>query len=119
MRTIDRIEELMTKQGIPRRNIKRTLATICDTSYQAVRDWFNGDTKEISPKHLAAIAVKLNTTTDYLISGEISLKDPAKDAEDRINKLPIDAQLELYEKLGRKIHEKLKQKQDDSSDKDD
>lgn len=118
MRTIDRIEELMTEKGIPKRNIKRTLANVCKTSYQAVRDWFTGATGEISPKHLVAIAKNLNTTTDYLLTGKISIKDPAKDAEDRINNLPIETQLELYEKLGRKIHEKLKQKQGDNSDKD-
>lgn len=112
MNTIDRIEKLLIEKGVPRRKVKRALADVCDVSYQAVRDWFTGSTQKISPDYIALIAKEWKSTTDYLITGDTStLKDPTKDAEDSINKLPLDAQLELYEKLGRVIHEKLKEKQ--------
>lgn len=109
MNTIDRIEKLLIDKGVPRRKIKRALADACDTSYQAVRDWFTGATEKISPKYLAIIAKEWGSTTDYLITGDTSsLKDPTEQIESQINKLPPDKQLELYEMLGRKIHERLK-----------
>lgn len=112
MRTIDRIEELLINKGVPRRKIKRELAVACDVSYQAVRDWFTGDTQKISPDYIAIIANKWDSTTDYLITGDTnSLKDSTQKLEEKINNLPAHVQLELYEKLGRKIHERLKEKQ--------
>lgn len=117
MNTIERIEKLLIEKGVPRRKIKRALADVCNTSYQAVRDWFTGATQKISPDYLALIAKEWGSTTDYLITGNTeSLKDPTEQLEDKINKLPPEKQLELYEKLGRAIHERLKTKKEGPND---
>lgn len=107
METIDRIEKLLKESGIPNRKVKRALSEACAISYQAVRDWFSGSTQKISPDYIAIIAEKWGSSSDYLITGETINSDRLLKM---IDQLSPDMQLDLYEKLGRKIQEKHKHK---------
>lgn len=67
-----RLDELLLKNGIPKRNIKRELANTCSLSYEAIRQWYTGDSKNIRNDNLTAIAKRFNTTTDWILTGKES-----------------------------------------------
>jgi len=50
--------------------MRRALQRTCGISYQAVSQWFTGETSNIKNEHLAAIAQEYNSTLDWLISGK-------------------------------------------------
>lgn len=72
MKTTDRITKLVLarKPDIGVRGFKRDLATTCGVSYEAVRQWFAGDTENIKNENLIAIAEGYDTTVDWLLSGK-------------------------------------------------
>ncbi len=70
MTTIDRIQELLTYRDIPKRGMRRALERTCGISYQAVSQWFTGETSNIKNEHLAAIAQEYGSSLDWLISGK-------------------------------------------------
>jgi phage repressor protein C with HTH and peptisase S24 domain len=72
MKTTDRITKLVLarKPEIGVRGFKRDLATTCGVSYEAVRQWFAGDTENIKNENLIAIAEGYDTTVDWLLSGK-------------------------------------------------
>ncbi len=70
MTTIDRIQELLTYHGIPKRGMRRALERTCGISYQAVSQWFTGETSNIKNEHLAVIAHEYGSSLDWLISGK-------------------------------------------------
>lgn len=70
MSIIKRLDELLLKNGIPKRNIKRELANTCNLSYEAIRQWYTGDSKNIRNDNLTAIAKRFNTTTDWILTGK-------------------------------------------------
>lgn len=51
------------------RGVKRDIANTCKISYEAVRQWFAGDTDNIKNENLSAIADGYDTTVDWLLSG--------------------------------------------------
>lgn len=69
------ITDRMTKLVLARkpetgvRGVKRLIATTCDVSYEAVRQWFAGDTGNIKNHNLLALARGLDTTVDWLLDG--------------------------------------------------
>lgn len=65
-----RLDELLIKNGIPKRSIKRELAAACGLSYEAVRKWYSGQSNNIRNDNLTAIAKKFNTTTDWILTGK-------------------------------------------------
>ncbi|SHM78150.1 Peptidase S24-like [Pseudomonas punonensis] len=58
------------RPGIGTRGVKRDIATTCGISYEAVRQWFAGDTGNIKNENLAALAEGYDTTVDWLLSGK-------------------------------------------------
>jgi len=58
------------RPGIGTRGVKRDIATTCGVSYEAVRQWFAGDTGNIKNENLAALAEGYDTTVDWLLSGK-------------------------------------------------
>lgn len=72
MKTTDRITKLVLarKPDIGVRGFKRDLANTCGVSYEAVRQWFAGDTENIKNENLIAIAEGYDTTVDWLLSGK-------------------------------------------------
>ncbi|VVP34867.1 hypothetical protein PS870_04512 [Pseudomonas fluorescens] len=72
MKTTDRITKLVLarKPEIGVRGFKRDLANTCGVSYEAVRQWFAGDTENIKNENLIAIAEGYDTTVDWLLSGK-------------------------------------------------
>lgn len=70
MTTIDRIQELLEHRNIPKRGMRRALERTCGISYQAVSQWFTGETSNIKNEHLAAIAQEYGSSLDWLISGK-------------------------------------------------
>ncbi len=50
--------------------MRRALQRTCGISYQAVSQWFTGETSNIKNEHLAAIAQEYSSTLDWLISGK-------------------------------------------------
>jgi transcriptional regulator with XRE-family HTH domain len=67
----------MKARGFQDRKIRRALANVCGITYQAVSQWFDDQTKRISPEYLAKIADEYGTSTDWLIS-EVGSMDGAQ-----------------------------------------
>ena len=72
MKTTERITKLVLarKPAIGVRGVKRDIATTCGISYEAVRQWFAGDTENIRNENLVALAEGYDTTVDWLLSGK-------------------------------------------------
>ncbi|KDD65553.1 Cro/Cl family transcriptional regulator [Pseudomonas mandelii PD30] len=72
MKITDRITKLVLarKPELGTRGFKRDIATTCGVSYEAVRQWFAGDTGNIKNENLIAIAEGYDTTVDWLLSGK-------------------------------------------------
>jgi transcriptional regulator with XRE-family HTH domain len=66
---IERIQRLLRARGVAPRSIKPTLARVCGVSYQAVSQWFSGNTANIRTEHLIAIADHFDETLDWLLLG--------------------------------------------------
>lgn len=80
MKTTDRITKLVLtrRPELGVRNVKRDIATTCGISYEAVRQWFAGDTENIKNENLVALADEYDTTVDWLLSGK---GEPPRKAE--------------------------------------
>ncbi|ARD11387.1 MULTISPECIES: LexA family transcriptional regulator [Pseudomonas syringae group genomosp. 2] len=69
------ITDRMTKLVLVRkpetgvRGVKRLISNTCGVSYEAVRQWFAGDTGNIKNEHLLSLARSLDTTVDWLLDG--------------------------------------------------
>lgn len=61
---------LVRKPDTGIRGVKREIAKTCGISYEAVRQWFAGDTTNIKNEHLMAIAEGFDTSVDWLLSGK-------------------------------------------------
>ncbi len=83
MNVIDRIQSLLQARGVPRRSVRRELAKTCEISYEAVRQWFSGDTANIRNEHLVSIARKYKVTVDWLLSGDPSDLNKPDSAQER------------------------------------
>lgn len=72
MKITDRITQLVLarRPAIGSRGVKRDIANTCGVSYEAVRQWFAGDTGNIKNENLAALAEGYDTTVDWLLSGK-------------------------------------------------
>lgn len=72
MKITDRITQLVLarRPTIGSRGVKRDIANTCGVSYEAVRQWFAGDTGNIKNENLAALAEGYDTTVDWLLSGK-------------------------------------------------
>jgi len=72
MKTTDRITKLVLarRPEIGVRNVKRDIANTCGISYEAVRQWFAGDTENIKNENLVALADGYDTTVDWLLGGK-------------------------------------------------
>lgn len=72
MNITDRITKLVLarKPDVGPRGVKRAIANACGISYEAVRQWYAGDTGNIKNENLVAVAEKFDTTVDWLLSGE-------------------------------------------------
>lgn len=72
MKITDRITQLVLarRPNIGSRGVKRDIANTCGVSYEAVRQWFAGDTGNIKNENLAALAEGYDTTVDWLLSGK-------------------------------------------------
>jgi transcriptional regulator with XRE-family HTH domain len=84
MNVIDRIQSLLQARGVPRRSVRRELANTCEISYEAVRQWFSGDTANIRNEHLVSIARKYKVTVDWLLSGDPSELNKPDTAQERV-----------------------------------
>lgn len=71
MNITDRITKLVLtrKPETGARGVKRKISTTCGISYEAVRQWFAGDTGNIKNDNLLAIAQGFDTTVDWLLEG--------------------------------------------------
>ncbi len=68
---------------MPRRSVRRELAKTCEISYEAVRQWFSGDTANIRNEHLVSIARKYKVTVDWLLSGDPADLNKPDSAQER------------------------------------
>lgn len=109
MKTTDRITKLVLarKPEIGTRGVKRDIANTCGISYEAVRQWFAGDTENIRNENLVALAEGYDTTVDWLLSGKGEpprRKDQARQALEESNSTPssaADAVLKMLTKHGK------------------
>lgn len=88
MNITDRLNRLVQarRPDIGARGIKRDLANSCGISYEAVRQWFAGDTGNIKNEHLVSIAQEYETTVDWLLIGE---GDPPTRSADPVTAAPL------------------------------
>lgn len=72
MKTTERITKLVLarRPELGVRNVKRDIANTCGISYEAVRQWFAGDTENIKNENLVALADGYDTTVDWLLAGK-------------------------------------------------
>lgn len=110
MKITDRIQKLVVtrKPDVGPRSFKRDIATTCGVSYEAVRQWFAGDTSNIKNEHLISIAEGYDTSVDWLLSGRGEpprRKDvpPLMDASD--SKSAADIVRQMLEKHGKSLTE--------------
>lgn len=100
MNTAERILKLLKDAGVPERKIRRTLADLCGISYQAVKEWFDGSTRRISPEYLALIADAYGTTLEYLVSGTGT---PNTEASRTTQKTQVDQEIDEFVKNYREL----------------
>lgn len=72
MKITERISKLVLsrKPDVGVRGVKRDIATTCGISYEAVRQWYAGDTENIKNENLISLADGYDTTVDWLLSGK-------------------------------------------------
>lgn len=115
MKTTDRITKLVLarKPEIGVRGFKRDLANTCGVSYEAVRQWFAGDTENIKNENLIAIAEGYDTTVDWLLSGKgepPSRKEGTPLKADVEEKSSADIVRQMLAKHGKNLPEDARQK---------
>ncbi|EIM14230.1 helix-turn-helix transcriptional regulator [Pseudomonas chlororaphis] len=116
MKTTERITKLVMarKPTISVRNVKRDIATTCGISYEAVRQWFAGDTENIKNENLVAISEGYDTTVDWLLSGKGEpprRKGVTTTAEDPVgSSSAADLVQKMLEKHGKGLPEEARQK---------
>lgn len=114
MKITDRIAALVLarKPEVGARGYKRDIATTCGVSYEAVRQWFAGDTGNIKNDNLRAIAEGYDTTVDWLISGKGEpprRSSPQKSAE-QSKQSSADLVQQMLAKHGKNLSDDAKQK---------
>ncbi|MBJ2182399.1 helix-turn-helix domain-containing protein [Pseudomonas veronii] len=114
MKITDRITALVRarKPEVGARGFKRDIATTCGVSYEAVRQWFAGDTGNIKNENLKAIADGYDTTVDWLLSGKGEpprRMTPTRSAEDS-GKSSADIVQQMLAKHGKNLSDAAKQK---------
>lgn len=111
MKITDRIAKLVLarKPEIGPRGFKRDIATTCGVSYEAVRQWFAGDTGNIKNENLVAIAEGYDTTVDWLLSGKGEPPSrKASDAPKAGNYSSADLVKQMVAKHGRGLSEEAR-----------
>lgn len=111
MKITDRISKLVLarKPEIGPRGFKRDIATTCGVSYEAVRQWFAGDTGNIKNENLVAIAEGYDTTVDWLLSGKGEPPSrKAADAPKAGNYSSADLVKQMLAKHGRGLSEEAR-----------
>ena len=111
MKITDRIAKLVLarKPEIGPRGFKRDIATTCGVSYEAVRQWFAGDTGNIKNENLVAIAEGYDTTVDWLLSGKGEPPSrKAADAPKAGNYSSADLVTQMLAKHGRGLSEEAR-----------
>lgn len=116
MKTTDRITKLVLarRPELGVRNVKRDIANTCGISYEAVRQWFAGDTENIKNENLVALADGYDTTVDWLLAGKGEpprRKDaPAPKAEEKQSRSAADLVQQMLAKHGKSLPEEARQK---------
>lgn len=112
MKITDRITKLVLarKPEVGARGFKRDLATTCGVSYEAVRQWFAGDTGNIKNENLSAIAEGYDTTVDWLLSGK---GEPPRRASAKVmepSKSSADLVQQMLDKHGKNLSDDARKK---------
>lgn len=105
MKTTDRITKLVLarRPELGVRSVKRDIANTCGISYEAVRQWFAGDTENIKNENLVSLADGYDTTVDWLLSGK---GEPPRKVEAKTEPSKREPQLSTSADLVRKMLEK-------------
>lgn len=114
MKITDRIAQLILarKPEVGPRGFKRDLANTCGVSYEAVRQWFAGDTANIKNENLIAIAEGYDTTVDWLLSGRG--EPPRRPAPGKAAAEPIKSAADMVQQMlakhGKNLSDDARQK---------
>ena len=114
MKITDRITKLVLarKPEVGARGFKRDIATTCGVSYEAVRQWFAGDTGNIKNENLSAIAEGYDTTVDWLLSGKG--EPPRRSASGKASVEPTKSAADLVQQMlakhGKNLSDDARQK---------
>lgn len=101
---------LVRKPEVGARGFKRDIATTCGVSYEAVRQWFAGDTGNIKNENLSAIAEGYDTTVDWLLSGKGEPPRRAPIKATAPSKSSVDLVQQMLEKHGKNLSEDARKK---------
>lgn len=114
MKITDRITQLILarKPEVGARGFKRDLASTCGVSYEAVRQWFAGDTANIKNENLSAIAEGYDTTVDWLLSGKG--EPPRRALTEKLASMPVKSSADMVQhmlaKHGKNLSDDARQK---------
>ncbi|MEQ7921170.1 S24 family peptidase [Xanthomonas sp. WHRI 1810A] len=114
MKITDRITQLILarKPEVGARGFKRDLASTCGVSYEAVRQWFAGDTANIKNENLSAIAEGYDTTVDWLLSGKG--EPPRRALSEKLSALPVKSSADMVQQMlakhGKNLSDDARQK---------
>ena len=114
MKITDRITKLVLarKPEVGARGFKRDIATTCGVSYEAVRQWFAGDTGNIKNDNLSAIAEGYDTTVDWLLSGKG--EPPRRSIAGKVSVEPTKSAADLVQQMlakhGKNLSDDARQK---------
>jgi len=67
-----RMESVVLKAGVDKKNVKSTLAQVCGITPQSVHGWFSGSTKNPSAECIASVALHYGSDAVWLITGKPS-----------------------------------------------
>lgn len=114
MKITDRIAQLILarKPEVGARGFKRDLAKTCGVSYEAVRQWFAGDTTNIKNDNLSAIAEGYDTTVDWILSGKG--EPPRRTTTEKLAVVPAKSASDMVQQMlakhGKNLSEDARQK---------
>lgn len=77
---VSRIEELILKNGIPKRQVRRTIVEITGITKSALVKWFSGDTTHPALQHLILISDFYNTSLEWLAKGNNDINKESPEA---------------------------------------
>lgn len=94
--------------GVGKRQVRSTIAALCDISPQAVQQWFSGGTKSPKPEHMAAVAREYDGNLMWIILGKGPMRitpatRQASEIQELFEQLPAESKTRILRALKKEI----------------